>query len=97
MLLRHAGKELARIVEQADFGGTCPPRRFEHFACECRRSGRRSTKTTFALKSLDFEKLRGDRKHQYSMRLNDQFRLIFEIDKGDQGNTIAVLGIEDYH
>ncbi len=31
------------------------------------------------------------------MRLNDQFRLIFEIERGDQGNTIVVFGIEDYH
>jgi toxin HigB-1 len=49
------------------------------------------------LKSLHFEKLKGDRKHQYSMRLNDQYRLIFELEKGDQGNTIVIIGIEDYH
>jgi toxin HigB-1 len=50
-----------------------------------------------SLKSLHFEKLKGDRKDQYSIRLNDQFRLIFDIEKGDRGNTIVVLGVEDYH
>jgi proteic killer suppression protein len=50
-----------------------------------------------ALKSLRFEKLKGQRKHEYSLRLNDQYRLIFEIEKGDGPNTIVVKGIEDYH
>jgi plasmid maintenance system killer protein len=31
------------------------------------------------------------------MRLNAQFRLIFAIEKGAQGNVIVILGIEDYH
>jgi proteic killer suppression protein len=48
-------------------------------------------------KSLRFEKLRGRRAHQYSMRLNDQWRLILEI-KGDHpAKVIVIVGIEDYH
>ena len=31
------------------------------------------------------------------MRLNDQFRLIFQIEGTDEGNTIVVVAIEDYH
>jgi toxin HigB-1 len=50
-----------------------------------------------ALKSLHFEKLKGDRKDQYSIRINVQFRLVFKIEKGKQGNTLIILGIEDYH
>jgi len=47
--------------------------------------------------SHHFEKLRGDRTGQYSMRLNDQWRLILTIEgEGDQ-KTIVVLKIEDYH
>jgi len=34
---------------------------------------------------------------QYSIRLNAQFRLVFEIEKGEQANTLVILGIEDYH
>jgi proteic killer suppression protein len=34
-----------------------------------------------AFKGLHYEKLQGDRAHQHSMRLNDQFRLIVEIKK----------------
>lgn len=50
-----------------------------------------------AMRAHRFEKLKGDRSHQYSMRLNDQFRLILEIRKGNQKNTVVVKGIEDYH
>src|SRR5262245_21570435 len=44
-----------------------------------------------------FEKLKGERTHQYSMRLNDQWRLILEIKKADPKNIIIVISIEDYH
>ncbi len=51
----------------------------------------------YSLKSLHFEKLRGTRSHQHSMRLNDQWRLIVEIESGIPKNTIVVTSIEDYH
>jgi len=50
-----------------------------------------------AMRSLNFEKLRGDRSHQYSLRINQQWRLIIEIEKSDPKNTIIVVSIEDYH
>lgn len=51
----------------------------------------------YQLKSLRFEKLKGDRDHQRSMRLNSQWRLIVEIRQGRPKNTVIVVGIEDYH
>jgi proteic killer suppression protein len=48
-------------------------------------------------KSLRFEKLRGDRAHQYSMRLNDQWRLILEFEGKGPNKVIVIVGIEDYH
>lgn len=50
-----------------------------------------------AMKSLRFEKLKGDRAHQSSLRLNDQWRLIIEIEEDQPKNTIVVVAIEDYH
>ncbi len=35
----------------------------------------------FKLKSFGFEKLKGDKKHLYSIRINDQYRIEFELDK----------------
>jgi proteic killer suppression protein len=51
----------------------------------------------YALKSLHFEKLKGKRSHQRSIRLNDQWRMILEIIPGEPKNRILVVGIEDYH
>ena len=51
----------------------------------------------YAWKGLRFKKLSGDRDHQRSLRLNDQWRLIVEIEGSDLGNICVVKGIEDYH
>ncbi|HEX7618405.1 MAG TPA: type II toxin-antitoxin system RelE/ParE family toxin [Verrucomicrobiae bacterium] len=51
----------------------------------------------YAVRGNRFEKLKGERSHQYSLRLNDQWRLIIEIKPGSPKNTIVVVGIEDYH
>jgi len=51
----------------------------------------------YAIKGNRFEKLKGDRAHQRSLRLNDKVRLIVEIKEGTSKNKILVIGIEDYH
>ncbi len=51
----------------------------------------------YALRSLRFEKLKGGRSHQFSMRLNDQWRLIIEFDDSRSPKEIIIIGIEDYH
>ena len=48
-------------------------------------------------KSLHYEKLRGDREGQRSIRLNDQYRLVFELDEETDPQTVTILSIEDYH
>lgn len=51
----------------------------------------------YALKGLRFEKLQGNRSHQRSFRLNDQWRLIVEIVGEAPDKTVRVISIEDYH
>lgn len=51
----------------------------------------------YALKSLHFEKLKGDREGQYSMRLNDQWRLIVRLVQNPDGTSVVVVSIVDYH
>ena len=51
----------------------------------------------YSIKSLHFEKLKGDRSHQHSMRLNDQWRLILEFEGEAPNKKVVVVGIEDYH
>src|SRR5258708_40126473 len=57
----------------------------------------RDVRDFYAMRSLNFEKLKGKRQHQYSMRLNDQFRLVVEIAELVEGKKIRIVGIEDYH
>lgn len=47
-------------------------------------------------KSLHYEKLRGDREGQRSIRLNDQFRMVFTLSESEP-LTATILAIEDYH
>lgn len=51
----------------------------------------------FALRSLRFEKLKGKRKGQWSLRLNDQWRLIVEVGEESAGKRIRIIEIVDYH
>jgi len=54
-------------------------------------------RTLHGLRGLRLEKLRGDRSGQHSVRLNDQYRLILEINRDDEGSYVTLLGIVDYH
>jgi proteic killer suppression protein len=51
----------------------------------------------YALKGLRFEKLKGKRQHQHSLRINDQWRLIVEIRGEAPRKRIGVVEIADYH
>ena len=51
----------------------------------------------YAMKSMHFEKLKGNKEGQYSMRLNDQWRLILTFDGEAPNKKVVVVSIEDYH
>ena len=98
MRYRHVNKALRRIDEDLDFHGGYAVNLVRAFRMRMQAIRAAAHENDLrALKSLRFEKLKGDRKDQYSMRLNDQFRLIFQIEESTQGNIIVVLAIEDYH
>ena len=48
-------------------------------------------------RSLRYEKLKGNRDGQRSIRLNDQWRLIFELEDAQKPPAIIVIAVEDYH
>jgi toxin HigB-1 len=54
-------------------------------------------RTFYAHKSLHFEKLKGASEGQYSMRLNDQWRLIIELQGKAPNKTALIVEIIDYH
>lgn len=49
------------------------------------------------LQSLRFEKLKGNREGQHSIRLNLQWRLVFEIRGSHPCKVIGIIEIVDYH
>jgi proteic killer suppression protein len=51
----------------------------------------------YRLKSLHFEKLRGKRENQYSMRLNKQYRLIMTLETDAVGRYVLVVEISDHY
>ena len=48
-------------------------------------------------KSLHYEKLQGDMDGLRSIRVNDQYRLIFSINTDAQPNSVTIISVEDYH
>lgn len=51
----------------------------------------------YNIKSLCFEKLKGDRQGQRAIRLNDQWRLIVSLEKDEIGDYLLIHEIVDYH
>ena len=54
-------------------------------------------RTFYVHRALNFEKLSGQREGQYSMRLNDQWRLIIELRGEAPTKTVFIVEIVDYH
>ncbi|NYH17853.1 type II toxin-antitoxin system RelE/ParE family toxin [Paraburkholderia bryophila] len=51
----------------------------------------------YKLKSLHFEKLKGNREGQHSIRLNAQWRLIVQLRGDHPCKILAIVEIADYH
>ncbi|MBA3756020.1 MAG: type II toxin-antitoxin system RelE/ParE family toxin [Nitrosomonas sp.] len=51
----------------------------------------------YNMKSLHYEKLKGNFDGFHSMRLNKQWRLVFKYKKGESGKVVVVVSIIDYH
>jgi proteic killer suppression protein len=94
----HTDKTLRRIDEEPEYTGGYSKQivRLFRMRMQLIRSAT-DERDFYALASLHFEKLKGDRHPQRSMRLNKQFRLILQIDEGPNGSVVVILGIEDYH
>jgi len=54
-------------------------------------------RTLRGLKVLHMETLHGGRDGQYSVRVNDQYRLIYTIERDDDGNLLLIIDVVDYH
>jgi proteic killer suppression protein len=57
----------------------------------------RDERDFLAIRSLNFEKLKGNREGQHSIRLNLQWRLILQIRGDHPCKVIGIIEIVDYH
>jgi len=57
----------------------------------------RDERDLYVLKGLRYEKLKGRRAEQRSVRLNDQWRLVIEIEEDAEGRWLLIVSLEDYH
>jgi toxin HigB-1 len=48
-------------------------------------------------KSLHYEKLKGDREGQRSIRVNEKYRIVFVLDSDTVPQKATIMAIEDYH
>jgi toxin HigB-1 len=60
-------------------------------------SAAKDIRDLYHLKSLHFEKLKGGRNEDRSIRLNEQWRLTLRIENDEKGNFLLIIDIEDYH
>ena len=96
--VRHADDGLARLETDARFTGGHDVAVVKAYRKRMQLIRAALDERDFrSLKSLHFEKLKGNRSHQYSMRLNDQWRLIVEFEGDAPNKAVVVIGIEDYH
>ena len=49
------------------------------------------------LKGLHYEKLKGNRSHQHSLKITDQWRLVVERVEEGGITSLLVISVEDYH
>lgn len=91
-------KGLERLATDSDFDGGYP-----HSVVKSYRMRIQSIRASvderdfYAMKSWRFEKLKGARSHQHSMRLNDQWRLVLQIEGKTPNKTVLIVAVEDYH
>ncbi len=49
------------------------------------------------LKGLNYKKLQGDREGQRSIRINDQYRIVFTLSEAESPPVITIIEIGDTH
>jgi proteic killer suppression protein len=98
MKVSFSDDDLARVETDPDFSGGYAPavvKAFRKVMGFIRSAA--DERDFYQMRSLRFEKLSGQRRHERSMRVNDQYRLIVELEGDGQAKTVRVITIEDYH
>ena len=98
MEVEFADKTLRRLYSEAGYTAGYPPeveRGFRKVVGLIRNADHERSLAGFV--GLRMEKLKGDRAHQRSLRINGKWRLIIELREGEDGKLVAIIEIVDYH
>lgn len=91
-------KTYLRLFTDPKFTGGFPSHVVSKFRMRMQQIGAAlNEKDFYNSKGLHYEKLKGDRSHQHSMRLNEQWRLILELAERNGKKVVRIVAIEDYH
>lgn len=99
MLVRFADDELRRLY----YDENCHPKGMDRVLARAFRKkvaileAAENELVLRQLGSLNFKKLRGKRAGQHSIRINDQWRLIFVFLNGGSGKIALLIEVVDYH
>ena len=93
-----ADKDLDRLEVDATFTGGYGPEIVRGYrkVMQAIRAAH-DERDLYASRGLRFERLDGKRKHQCSLRINKQWRLIVELEGEASQKRFRIVGIEDYH
>jgi toxin HigB-1 len=98
MELRFNDPDLERLEVDPQYTGGRPPaiveayRKWLNFIRQAVDDG-----DLRAWRSLRMEMADVERQHRYSIRLDDQWRLVIEFEQGKPAKELVIIAIEDYH
>ena len=91
-------RDLGRLYFESGHGGGFPPEGVRAFRRRMQAiRAAEDERDLWAIRGNRFERLKGARSHEYSMRLNDQWRLILQIRTASPKNVVVIVAIVDYH
>ena len=98
MDVEFATDDLDRLETDPKFAAGLPPGVVKGYrkAMQCIR-GATDERDLRALRGLRLEKLKGNKEGQYSLRCNDQYRLIVKFEGKGEAKTVQIVEILDYH
>ena len=97
MNVRHLDRKLERVERDASYHGALGWEVAKAFRKRMQFIRAAADERDFyAMKSLRYEKLRGNREGQRSLRLNDQWRIVLRIEVA-AGKTAVIIEVVDYH
>jgi len=98
MEIEYGDDDLRRLAVDPAFDGGYPPTVVKVYRKRIQMiKSAPDERDFYAFKGLHYEKLKGARAHQRSMKLNDQWRLILEVVEGKSGKSVRVAAIENHY